>query len=70
MRHLALAVSVAAMGLAACQGCRSTTPSRATPPSPAADASPPSLRVYFVTDLAGALEPCGCTRDQIGRAHV
>jgi 2',3'-cyclic-nucleotide 2'-phosphodiesterase (5'-nucleotidase family) len=24
------------------------------------------LRIYFVSDLAGALEPCGCTKDQLG----
>ncbi len=32
----------------------------------ALDAGPPSLRLYLVTDLAGALEPCGCTKDQLG----
>jgi hypothetical protein len=26
------------------------------------------LRLYLVTDLAGALEPCGCTKDQLGGA--
>lgn len=24
------------------------------------------MRLYFVSDLAGALEPCGCTKDQLG----
>jgi 2',3'-cyclic-nucleotide 2'-phosphodiesterase (5'-nucleotidase family) len=24
------------------------------------------VRLYFVSDLAGALEPCGCTKDQLG----
>jgi hypothetical protein len=24
------------------------------------------VRLYFVTDVAGALEPCGCTKDQLG----
>jgi hypothetical protein len=24
------------------------------------------VRLYLVTDLAGALEPCGCTKDQLG----
>ncbi len=27
---------------------------------------PPTARLYLVTDLAGALEPCGCTKDQLG----
>jgi cytochrome c554/c'-like protein len=36
-------------------------------PSPAGpDVGPPTLRLYLVTDLAGALEPCGCTKDQLG----
>ncbi len=26
----------------------------------------PTVRLYFVSDLAGALEPCGCTKDQLG----
>jgi hypothetical protein len=60
VRHLVLAVPVLAAGLAACQGCRSS----ATPRS--ADVGPPSVRLYLVSDLAGALEPCGCTKDQLG----
>ncbi len=24
------------------------------------------MRLYFLSDLAGALEPCGCTKDQLG----
>ncbi len=28
--------------------------------------SKPTLRVYLASDLAGALEPCGCTKDQLG----
>jgi hypothetical protein len=30
------------------------------------DVGSPTVRLYFVTDLAGALEPCGCTKDQLG----
>ena len=26
----------------------------------------PTARLYFVSDLAGALEPCGCVKDQLG----
>ncbi len=58
--HLILAAAVLAAGLAACQGCRSS----ATPRS--ADVGPPTVRLYLVSDLAGALEPCGCTKDQLG----
>jgi hypothetical protein len=54
----------AAAGLAACNGCRGTTQgdSAKTVATPA----PPNLRIYLVSDLAGALEPCGCTKDQLG----
>jgi len=49
--------------LAACQGCR-------TPPAVTAeeDAAPnePTLRLYVVSTIAGQIEPCGCTKDQLG----
>ena len=51
-------------GVAACQGCHTTAggASAVTPLPPGA----PTLRLYIVSDLAGALEPCGCTKDQLG----
>ena len=70
---IALSLSLA-LSLAACEGCRST----GAPPGPAAssghaggadasvDPGTPTLRFYLVSDLAGALEPCGCTKDQLG----
>jgi 2',3'-cyclic-nucleotide 2'-phosphodiesterase (5'-nucleotidase family) len=61
-----LAVVVSSVALAACQGCRTTAaPNRGTSGSGAASDAP-TLRVYLVSDLAGALEPCGCTKDQLG----
>ena len=64
--HLGCAVAslLLGLGLTACEGCRST----GTPPTPpaAAQVGPPTVRLYLVTDLAGALEPCGCTKDQLG----
>ena len=68
LRHLVLAVPLLAAGLAACEGCRSSsaTPAASNPPAQAADAGPPTARLYLVSDLAGALEPCGCTKDQLG----
>ncbi len=30
------------------------------------DVGPPTARLVFLTDVAGALEPCGCTKDQLG----
>jgi len=59
-----LLVSVlAAAGLVACQGCHATP--AGTSPSPTTE-NVPTLRLYFLSDLAGALEPCGCTKDQLG----
>src|SRR5579859_5491417 len=59
-------VGLAALGLAACQGCRSSPVGAPAAPGPSADLGPPTLRLYFASDLAGALEPCGCTKDQLG----
>jgi hypothetical protein len=59
---LALTI-VAASGVAACQGCH------ATPPAAGAQVSSnarPTLRLYLVSTVAGALEPCGCSKDQLG----
>lgn len=59
----ALLVTIAAaFGVAACQGCQ-------VPPLPSvvADApSKPTVRLYLLSTVAGALEPCGCTKDQLG----
>jgi hypothetical protein len=67
---LACVALVASAGVAACQGCR--TAGGARPSAEAASASvagddvTPTARLYLVSDLAGALEPCGCTKDQLG----
>lgn len=62
---LAMAVSLSAVG-AACQGCQvgASTPSgdAQTPDGK------PTVRLYAVSSVAGALEPCGCTKDQLGGA--
>lgn len=58
---IALFVLTVAVVLAACEGCK--TPRGADAPSAEA---PPSLRLYVLSDLAGALEPCGCVKDQLG----
>ncbi len=61
---LALALALGA-GVAACQGCQTQPPT-----SPQADAaaasSEPTLRLFVMSTVAGALEPCGCTKDQLG----
>ncbi len=58
-------VALCALGIAACQGCRSSSTPVSSPPA-GTDLGPPTLRLYLLTDLAGALEPCGCTKDQLG----
>ncbi len=54
---------LAAGGVAACQGCHGSLP-----PSGAdrAASSQPTVRLYVMSTVAGALEPCGCSKDQLG----
>lgn len=61
---LALAV-VMAGGVAACQGCQNTLPATTVPEDDAAGKTA-TLRLYLVSTAAGMLEPCGCTKDQLG----
>lgn len=48
--------------VSACEGCRSPS----TPGDSGGITESPTARLYLVTDLAGALEPCGCVKDQLG----
>ncbi len=57
---LALFCTIAGAAASACEGCH---PQRGAQPD-AADA--PTVRLYLVSDPAGALEPCGCVKDQLG----
>lgn len=58
----ALTVALSAT-VAACQGCREpTTPSGEARGKP----DKPTLRLYVTSAIAGALEPCGCSKDQLG----
>jgi hypothetical protein len=64
LSRLLLPLALLASGsLAACQGCRSggahPGPDRPQGPSP-------TLRLYLVSSVAGALEPCGCSKNQLG----
>ncbi|HMI83772.1 MAG TPA: multiheme c-type cytochrome [Polyangiaceae bacterium] len=52
-------------GVAACNGCRSTPQPESTSPA-APSYGPSTVRIYALSNLAGALEPCGCTKDQLG----
>lgn len=51
-----------AVFVSACEGCRS--PTTQTPKN--GDSDVPEARLYLVSDMAGALEPCGCVKDQLG----
>ncbi len=53
---------LAAGGIAACQGCQHP------PPAAQSDAATgkPTVRLYVTSTVAGALEPCGCSKDQLG----
>ena len=62
----ALAAAAACGGLLACEGCKPTgIPANGGAHSDTS-AGPPTVRLYLLSDLAGALEPCGCTKDQLG----
>jgi hypothetical protein len=60
MPHVFLITFISASTLVACEGCR---PSRIPE---AGDPGAPTVRLYVTSDLAGALEPCGCVKDQLG----
>ena len=49
----------------ACEGCRTTAGPDGAAPQGGAEAAP-AARLYMVSDFAGALEPCGCVKDQLG----
>lgn len=56
-------LTVVAAVLSACDGCRPTT---STTPTNGGTETRPDLRLFFISDLAGAIEPCGCVKDQLG----
>jgi hypothetical protein len=67
MWHAGPAVFAMALNVAACQGCRSIrAPAERTPAAMGSKVGFPTARLYLLTDVAGALEPCGCTKDQLG----
>jgi hypothetical protein len=68
-RSLVLLSIAGATLLGACEGCKSNGNGPNVPsavPSAMVDPGPPTLRLYVVSNMAGALEPCGCTKDQLG----
>lgn len=62
---------VALATFCACQGCKSSGGTGSNGGGGALDGragadAVPAARLYLVSDLAGALEPCGCVKDQLG----
>jgi hypothetical protein len=55
---------LAAGGVAACEGCH--TPPATSGTNTDTEATKPTLRLYVTSTIAGALEPCGCSKDQLG----
>src|SRR5688572_11598974 len=55
-----LVLPIAALS-AACEGCRAPLSK-----APKAQEGPATVRLFLLSDVAGALEPCGCVKDQLG----
>ena len=51
--------------VAACNGCHGT-PRADSAQTVSQGGGGPTIRLYAIANLAGALEPCGCTKDQLG----
>jgi hypothetical protein len=56
---------LAAGGVAACEGCH-TPPATNGVVAKDAAGTKATLRLYVTSTIAGALEPCGCSKDQLG----
>jgi hypothetical protein len=69
LHSLALALVLGSAGtLAACQGCQPPDAPRAATDA-GVTSQPPTLRIVALSSVAGALEPCGCSKDQLGGAN-
>src|SRR5262245_26785870 len=55
---LSLALCLGMLGLPA--GCKCTQEPASIPPKT------PSIRLYLISSISGALEPCGCVKDMLG----
>jgi len=62
---LLVGLFLALAAFCACEGCKSSGGPDGSSPRAGAEAVP-AARLYLVSDLAGALEPCGCVKDQLG----
>ncbi len=66
MRHRPYSLPILTLGLVALlvasHGCRRTKPTA----GPSNGAQSPTMRLYVMSSIAGAIEPCGCSKDQLG----
>lgn len=64
--------SITLSALLASGSCTSTNNTNGAPSASISGASEvkdvPSIRLYLLSNVAGALEPCGCSKDQLGGA--
>jgi hypothetical protein len=60
---IGIGLSIGAL-LAACNGCRRDGKGNGNTVQP--ETGPASVRIYVLSDIAGALEPCGCQKDMLG----
>ncbi|MBM4358845.1 MAG: hypothetical protein FJ096_12140 [Deltaproteobacteria bacterium] len=58
-------VAALALGLVASAGCKRDRKPTTDAQAATAD-DPPTVRLYLMSDVSGALEPCGCSKDQLG----
>ncbi len=66
---LALAVALgSAACAAACGPGKNGGPTASAATGPSAAGGKPTVRLFLLSNVAGALEPCGCSKDQLGGA--
>jgi hypothetical protein len=69
-RVISLGLSFSVLGAALVGACspQATTGAASTGASTPSEAQTPTVRLYLLSTVAGALEPCGCSKDQLGGA--
>jgi hypothetical protein len=62
----ALTLGLATLGVTSLGGCKRAKPTTSEGATTTTVEGPPTVRLYLMSDVAGALEPCGCSKDQLG----
>jgi len=63
---LLIVASLLAVVAAVVPGCNKTNQTKSDPQPAAKPEGPPTVRLYLLSTVAGALEPCGCSKNQLG----